>query len=289
MVDSKTLVIEIRDVYKSYRDVQALCGISLSVKKGEHVVIVGPNGSGKSTLVKIVMGLTGFDKGSVKVFGFDVNSRGFDQIRRRIGFMPEKTSLPMGISVEDYLYTVSSLKRCYECTELAEILGLKRYYKTRIGQLSQGYRRRLLLAAALCCKPDIVVLDEPYANVDIETRLIIDKILEEFFKDTTALITSHVKPNISDFRLIVLISGRIIGEVSYNGDFVCFTLKCRETIQKIEINPSLATYNKMLKRLSKMLKTNCELARVDIVTFDKILYNLLRHAVSLPTKQKQSK
>ena len=280
MVDGKTLVVELRDVYKSYRGIQALRGVSLSIGKGEHVVVVGPNGSGKSTLVKIVMGLTRFDKGSVKVFGFDVNSWGFDEVRRRIGFMPEKTSLPMGIGVEDYLYTVSSLKGCYEYAEIAEALGLKRYYKARIGQLSQGYRRRLLLAAALCCKPDLVVLDEPYANVDIETRLVIDKILEEFSKDMTALITSHVKPNISDFRLIVLISGRIIGEIAYNGDFVCFTLKCGEVTQRIEINPSSAAHNGVLERLNEMLKTDCKLTKINIITFDKILYNLLKHAIS---------
>ncbi len=280
MADNKTLAIEIKDVYKSYRDIQALSGVSLTVKRGEHVVVVGPNGSGKSTLVKIVMGLTRFDKGSVKVFGLDVNSRGFDKVRKRIGFMPEKTSLPMGISVEDYLYTVSSLRECYEYTEIAEALGLKQYYKARIGQLSQGYRRRLLLAAALCCKPDLVVLDEPYANVDIETRLVIDEILEEFSKDMTALITSHVKPNILNFRLVVLISGHVIGEITYNGDFVRFILKCGEVTQRIEINPSLTTHNRMLERLNEMLKTSCKLTSINIVTFDKMLYNLLKHAIS---------
>jgi len=206
------VVVRAVNVSKHYgRRLLALNNISLTVRRGERVVIVGPNGSGKTTLIKLVMGLSKPSSGYVEVLGARVGNRSYDSVRRRIGYVPEKTALPSEIKIEDYLRAVSSIKGYMEYPEVAQALDLYRVYSRRVGTLSQGYKRRLLLAAALTCNPEFLVLDEPYANVDAETRVVIDEILSTLPHNTTVLVASHIKPGLESFRPLLMIranSGR---------------------------------------------------------------------------------
>jgi ABC-2 type transport system ATP-binding protein len=277
MARSEELVIEARNVYKYYRrKIQALNDISLTIKKGEHVVIVGPNGSGKSTLIKLIMGLTRPDKGYINVFGAPVGSKKYDLLRRRIGYMPEKTVFPPGLSVEDYLYITSSLKGCSSYTEEAEVLGLHKFYNRGVSELSQGYKRRLLLAVALTCRPEFLVLDEPYANVDVETRLAIDETLGKLTSNVTVLIASHTKPCLEKFRLILLMSGRILGELLYYGDYVELVLSCDSNTYKFNVTSSKSSYKEILAKVNELTAAGCKLQDINMMTFDEMLREIFR-------------
>ncbi len=171
--------IEIRNLRKTYRAAgnqppkDALRGIDLDIPSGSIFGLLGPNGAGKSTLINILAGLVVKTQGSVKIWGFDqdVNPR---QSRAAIGVMPQELNLdpfftPRGaLDVQAGLYGVPKSQRKTE--DILELIGLTDKAEAYARSLSGGMRRRLLLGKALVHSPQILVLDEPTAGVDIQLR-----------------------------------------------------------------------------------------------------------------------
>lgn len=171
--------IEIRNLRKTYRAAgnqppkEALRGIDLDIPSGSIFGLLGPNGAGKSTLINILAGLVVKTQGSVKIWGFDqdVNPR---QSRAAIGVMPQELNLdpfftPRGaLDVQAGLYGVPKSQRKTE--DILELIGLTDKAEAYARSLSGGMRRRLLLGKALVHSPQILVLDEPTAGVDIQLR-----------------------------------------------------------------------------------------------------------------------
>jgi ABC-2 type transport system ATP-binding protein len=171
--------IEISGLRKTYRGSarsgpkEALRGIDLTVPAGSIFGLLGPNGAGKSTLINILAGLVIKTSGKVRIWGFDqdVNPR---QSRAAIGVMPQELNLdpfftPRGaLDVQAGLYGVPSAQR--RTDEILEMIGLSDKADAYARSLSGGMRRRLLLGKALVHTPQILVLDEPTAGVDIELR-----------------------------------------------------------------------------------------------------------------------
>ncbi len=273
----ESAAIKVVGVWKRYSGRWVLRNINLRVEQGDKLVVIGPNGSGKSTLIKILMGLTRPDKGVVRVFDADVREAGFDRMRHNIGFMPEKTTLPGSMTVEDYLAMFSELRGC-DYSDVAEALGLNVFYRAKINTLSQGYKRRLMLAASLLCKPQLVVLDEPYANIDVGSRFAIDEFLQVYAKNLTLLMTTHIKPGLSRFRSVLIIGGIIVGDLVYEDDYVEILLKCRNEHKILRISATSKNNYSELVKLNKMLQRQCMVEDLNIVTFDKLLYNLLKHS-----------
>jgi ABC-2 type transport system ATP-binding protein len=152
---------------------QALRGIDLAVPRGSIFGLLGPNGAGKSTLINILAGLVTKTEGSVRIWGFD-QDRNPRQSRAAIGIMPQEPNLdpfftPRGsLDVQAGLYGVPRAQR--RTDELLELTGLTDKANAYARSLSGGMRRRLLLGKALVHSPQILVLDEPTAGVDIELR-----------------------------------------------------------------------------------------------------------------------
>ncbi len=171
--------IEIRGLRKTYAASgrsaakDALKGIDLDIPRGIIFGLLGPNGAGKSTLINILAGLVNKTEGTVKIWGFDqdVNPR---QSRASIGIMPQEPNLdpfftPAGsLDVQAGLYGVPRSQR--KTREILELIGLSDKANAYARSLSGGMRRRLLLGKALVHSPQILVLDEPTAGVDIELR-----------------------------------------------------------------------------------------------------------------------
>ena len=171
--------IEISGLRKTYRGSarsgpkEALRGIDLTVPAGSIFGLLGPNGAGKSTLINLLAGLVIKTSGKVRIWGFDqdVNPR---QSRAAIGVMPQELNLdpfftPRGaLDVQAGLYGVPSAQR--RTDEILEMIGLSDKADAYARSLSGGMRRRLLLGKALVHTPQILVLDEPTAGVDIELR-----------------------------------------------------------------------------------------------------------------------
>ncbi|MBY6199883.1 ABC transporter ATP-binding protein [Maritalea mobilis] len=180
MTDTPTRnAIEIRGLKKTYAASgrapakDALKGVDLDVPAGSIFGLLGPNGAGKSTLINIMAGLVLKSSGTVKIWGFDqdVNPR---QSRAAIGVMPQELNLDpfftprAALEVQAGLYGVPKSER--RSDEILELVGLEDKAEAYARTLSGGMRRRLLLGKALVHAPQILVLDEPTAGVDIELR-----------------------------------------------------------------------------------------------------------------------
>ncbi len=171
--------IEIEGLQKTYAATgrsaakEALKGIDLDIPRGSIFGLLGPNGAGKSTLINILAGLVVKSAGSVNIWGFDQDQNP-RQSRAAIGIMPQEPNLdpfftPAGsLDVQAGLYGVPKSQR--RTAEILDLIGLTDKADAYARSLSGGMRRRLLLGKALVHSPQILVLDEPTAGVDIELR-----------------------------------------------------------------------------------------------------------------------
>lgn len=166
-------MIEIKNISKSYNDIQALKEISLSVEKGELFGLIGPDGAGKTTLMRILMTLLLPDSGEAKMNDLDV-VKDFKKIRHIVGYMPGRFSLYQDLSVEENLHffaTVfgTTIEENYDL--IRDIYYQIEPFKTRrAGKLSGGMKQKLALSCALIHKPKILILDEPTTGVDAVSR-----------------------------------------------------------------------------------------------------------------------
>ena len=195
---SENSVIKIQDLHFSYGNPVILEDIQLDIKAKEFIGMVGPNGSGKTTLLKIILGLLEPDKGSVEVLGKKPH-----QVVKEIGYMPQFTpfSRDFPISVEETvlmgrlgktssigLFSKEDKQLAAESMEAVEIIDLR---KRSIGSLSGGQLQRVLIARALTCNPEIMILDEPTANVDMKVEKDIFDLLKKLNEKITIIVVTH--------------------------------------------------------------------------------------------------
>ena len=170
------IALSIKDLRKTYgTKTEALKGISLDVKKGDFFALLGPNGAGKSTAINIVVGLVNKTSGTVMVFGHDI-VRQAEEAKMRIGIVPQEFNFGIFEDVEDIVvnqagyYGIPRKVAKQRAEKYLRQLGLweKRGHQART--LSGGLKRRLMIARALMHEPELLILDEPTAGVDIELR-----------------------------------------------------------------------------------------------------------------------
>ena len=189
--------IEIKGLTKSYGNVHALNGVDIKINKGEFFGLLGPNGAGKTTTINILTGLVFRDKGSTEVFGKDtVNDYRFT--RSKIGIAAQEFSVDWFFPIEKLLffqagyYGIRKKDAKPTIDKLLARLGLEKKKNARLRQLSGGMKRRFQLAKALVHDPDIIILDEPTAGVDVELRRDLWKYLRDLhYKGKTILLTTH--------------------------------------------------------------------------------------------------
>ena len=193
--------IEIQGLKKTYAATgrspakEALKGIDLTIPRGSIFGLLGPNGAGKSTLINILAGLVVKSAGSVKIWGFD-QDKNPRQSRAAIGVMPQEPHLdpfftPAGsLDVQAGLYGVPKSQR--KTAEILDLIGLTDKADAYARSLSGGMRRRLLLGKALVHSPQILVLDEPTAGVDIELRNMLWQNVRKLNEEgMTIILTTH--------------------------------------------------------------------------------------------------
>lgn len=193
------LALEIKNLAKTYKsngqEVSALSDLSLNIKKGSIFGLLGPNGAGKSTLINILAGLVNKSSGTVKVLGHDIDKE-YRKAKYKLGIVPQELVLDPFFSVKETLdiyagyYGIKSNKLRTE--EIINALGLKDKTNSNPRALSGGMKRRLLVAKALVHSPDILILDEPTAGVDIELRRQLwDYVVTLNKAGTTIILTTH--------------------------------------------------------------------------------------------------
>src|SRR6056297_1024439 len=165
--------IKIRDINKSYGNLQALDDIKLDIKKGEFFGLLGPNGAGKSTLIGVIGGLVHKDSGNVTVLGKDI-IKNYRETKKSLGIVPQEITFDPYFTVRETLEMHSGYfgieDNDEKIDELLDALSLTDKANVGPRELSGGMKRRLLIAKAMVHDPEIIVLDEPTAGVDVELR-----------------------------------------------------------------------------------------------------------------------
>jgi ABC-2 type transport system ATP-binding protein len=189
--------IDADDLVKEYGDLRALDGLSLTVERGEFFGLLGPNGAGKTTFIGTLVGLTRLDAGTATVFGHDV---GDDRqaVRERVSIAPQEFSVDRFFPIREVLEhtaTVHGIPRRRATERVADALetvGLVEKRDETFRALSGGMKRRFLLAQAMVSDPDLLILDEPTAGVDVEIRREVWEVVRRLNSDgTTVLLTTH--------------------------------------------------------------------------------------------------
>lgn len=190
--------LEITNLIKTYpTGVQAVKGIDLIVEQGDFYALLGHNGAGKSTTIGIISSLVNKTSGSVKVFGYDLDTQKI-QLKQQIGLVPQEFNFNQFEKVIDVLtqqagyYGISQKEATVSAKTWLKKLDLweKRHHLTR--ELSGGMKRRVMIARALMHNPKLLILDEPTAGVDIELRRSLWDFLRELNQQgTTIILTTH--------------------------------------------------------------------------------------------------
>ncbi|QLB62824.1 ABC transporter ATP-binding protein [Paraburkholderia caribensis] len=187
--------IEIRNVRKRYKDLQALKGVSFTVEQGEFFGLLGPNGAGKTTLISILAGLARADEGSITVHGHHVVDD-FRLARRALGVVPQELVFDPFFTVRETLRIQSGYfglrKNDDWIDEVMANLDLTEKADANMRALSGGMKRRVLVAQALVHRPPVIVLDEPTAGVDVELRQTLWKFISRLNREGhTIVLTTH--------------------------------------------------------------------------------------------------
>ncbi len=192
------LALEIENLQKTYASgLQALKGIDLEVEQGDFFALLGPNGAGKSTCIGIISGLVNKTAGSVRIFGHSIDEE-FTFAKSLLGSVPQEFNFNTFEPVEEIVinqagyYGVPARIARPETERYLKQLGLWQHRRSQARRLSGGMKRRLMIARALVHKPQLLILDEPTAGVDIELRRTMWDFLEQINEQgTTIILTTH--------------------------------------------------------------------------------------------------
>jgi ABC-2 type transport system ATP-binding protein len=189
-------LISIKNLSKTYNgSFEALKNVNLEIQKGEIFALLGPNGAGKTTLINIICGLVTPTSGSVFVGGYDI-VKDYRKTKSQIGYVPQELTLEQ---FETVFQNVSYTRGLYgkganpkHIEKILRDLSLWDKKDSRLGQLSGGMKRRVLIAKALSHEPTVLFLDEPTAGVDVELRQDMWRIVENLRKTgVTIILTTH--------------------------------------------------------------------------------------------------
>ena len=144
----------------------ALDNVTWSVAVGARACLLGPNGAGKSTAIRLLQGALTPTAGRVTLLGVDVNHGDYLAVRRRTGIVPQGPGMYTDLSVAEYLELARRLYAAGDVARLEDVLGLGPHRDKMLSQLSGGYQRRVVLAAALLAEPEVLLLDEPTVGLD---------------------------------------------------------------------------------------------------------------------------
>jgi ABC-2 type transport system ATP-binding protein len=189
-VMSKT-VLAVRDLRKRYGDLVAVDGISLEAQRGEILSLLGPNGAGKTTTLECMEGIRRPDGGSIDILGVDP-SRNARKLYGLIGVQLQTSALPAAMRVGEAMAFFCAYHGIAPRHDLLDRLGLGDKHHSQYGQLSTGQQRRLALALAIAHRPPLLLLDEPTAGLDVESRTGLHEMMQELREGgTTIILATH--------------------------------------------------------------------------------------------------
>lgn len=213
-------MIQIENLVKRYGNLVAVDHLDLEIRKGEIFGLLGPNGCGKTTTMNCMLALLKYDKGSIKIFGEEMQPDSYD-IKKRIGVVMQNVAVFRQMTVYeniDYfcsLYVPDRKKRKQLVEEAIAFTGLDQFRKMRPGKLSGGLLRRLNIACGIAHKPELIFMDEPTVAVDPQSRnKILEGICELNRQGSTIIYTSHYMEEVEQIctRIAIMDHGRVIAQ-----------------------------------------------------------------------------
>lgn len=214
-------MVSVRGIYKRYKDLPVLLNLSFDIPKGSIFGYIGPNGSGKTTTIKIMTGLIRDFQGEVIIEGRSIRNWN-TELSSTIGYLPQQTSLQEWRTVDQSLSTFGRLsglqsKEMEErIEEVTETLGITEYRKRKVNKLSGGTLQKVGMAQAMLHRPKLMVLDEPVAGLDPESRVLFKNLFRQLSREgTTIFFSSHILSDIEDIADTIGILGQ--GRMRYIG------------------------------------------------------------------------
>jgi ABC-2 type transport system ATP-binding protein len=291
--------IAFKNVKKSYGQLKAVNGITLSIEEGEFFGLLGPNGAGKSTLINMLAGLVRPTSGSISAMGFDV-VKDYQNARHSLGIVPQELVFDPFFNLREMLrfqagYFGKGKSNDIWVDEVIERLDLTAKASTNMRMLSGGMKRRALIAQALVHRPPVIVLDEPTAGVDVELRQKLWDFIKELNKEGhTIVLTTHYLEEAEALcnRVAMLRAGKVVALDTTNNllkKFAAKNLKLRlssknlfklpSSIKEINFSVDGDFYTFELKKIADISKIITALNKesieiLDMETVDQDLENI---------------
>ena len=212
-------IVDVRHVKKSFKDVQAVKGVSLRIRQGEFLALLGPNGAGKTTLVEMIEGIQHPDEGEIFIEGKQWKNHQHE-LHQLIGLSLQETRFMDKLTAYETMRLFASFYKLdsRRVDEVFKLIGLEEKKKSYVNNLSGGQRQRLALGVAVLNKPKILLLDEPTTGLDPNARREIWNILLDLKKEhnTSLLLTSHYMEEAEYLcdRIVIMDQGTILSEGS---------------------------------------------------------------------------
>lgn len=206
-------IIEIKNLTKTYGKHRGVDDISFTVKEGDIFAFLGPNGAGKSTTIRSMLGMIGFESGSIRIFGKDVKKDKL-AVLKEIGYMPSEAMFYPNMRVKEVIRLAADLRKT-DCREEAARLCecLQMDTEKRISELSLGNRKKVSIVCALQHKPGLLILDEPTSGLDPLMQETFFHLLQEANRQgTTCFLSSHVLSEVKKYcrNAAIIKNGKIL-------------------------------------------------------------------------------
>jgi ABC-2 type transport system ATP-binding protein len=216
-MNANDLVLETRDLTKTYGDFIALDRLSIQIRRGQILGLIGPNGAGKSTTIRILVGQARPTSGSAFINGIDCTNDS-RRLKRLIGYMPDVFGTYDNMRVHEYLdffaaaFGISRRERISRIGEVLETAGVLPIKDRFVESLSHGMQQRVAMARTLLHHPELIILDEPANGLDPQARVEMRELLRRLAREQkTILVTSHILPELSRIcdQIAILARGRL--------------------------------------------------------------------------------
>ena len=261
----KTDVVMVKDFRKVYGTQVAAAGISFVVNQGEIFGLLGPNGAGKTTTLECLEGLRKPDSGDLRVMGIDP-MRDPKKLSKHIGVQLQTSGLPANMTVQESLKFFSVYHRLEPNYTILERLGLAEKRQSQYIHLSLGQQRKLALALAIAHNPQVILLDEPTAGLDVSTRSELHKLMKELKEaGHTIILATHDMAEAEKMtdQIAILLRGKIVAsgsarEITAKGSTATKVTVCTEQalLQQNLVNFPAVTQQSMIDEYSIYFSTD---------------------------------
>ena len=204
-------MISVKNLYKSFGQIQVLNDVSFDVEAGKVIAVLGPNGSGKTTILKTMLGMVIPQKGKIVFNGQRLN--GQCDYRKKIGYLPQIAQFPSNLRVKELIKMIKSVRNVPSNEEeLIETFGLQRFLNERLGNLSGGTKQKVNIVLTFMFDSPLIILDEPTAGLDPLSLIHLKELIaKEKAAGKTFLVTTHIMSLVEELadEIIFLLEGKI--------------------------------------------------------------------------------